>query len=158
MESRPTPVYGINQHLINTKAVFLSTHGAGDGSKILLRRNESDESKNVYFQPDDVTNNVGAEFVFISACYSAKTNEVSKKNLCSTLVSNGAKAVIGYGEMVLVSSSRYYETVFYQKFISSKSSVASAFVYASVQTQAKYGSTDSVVTSVKLFGNGEYKY
>ncbi len=151
LETRPTIVYGLNQHLIHYKAVFLSSHGLQEGSKVVLKNG-------VYYGPDDITTDVGAEFVFVSACYSAKTNIHSNKNLCSTLIANGAKAAIGYEDTVYVSSSRYYENIFYQKFIGLGGNAAWAYVQAQTQTRDEYGSSDTVVTSVKFFGNGEYKY
>lgn len=53
------------------------------------------------------------KLAYLSACRSACKNITTGKNLCSTLISNGYKAAIGYTGDVDIWYSRIFEEVFY---------------------------------------------
>ena len=151
VSSRPTIIYGMNANLQYAGTVFISTHGMSQGSTLVL-------DNTVFFTEADLISSVGAEFIFYSACYSAKTNTVTGNNLCSKSITNGASpgasAVIGYSNTVNVAKSRFYEIKFYERALSYSENVYTAYVKAKALFAAQYNTTDNVYTSVSMFGNG----
>ena len=89
------------------------------------------------------------KFAYISVCYGAKSNTVTGKNLCSTLISNGYKAAVGYNTSVKVSESRVYEETFY-KYLARGKTVHEARVATENELGGEYS---DIISSAQYFGN-----
>ena len=114
------------------------------------------------YSPSNLPGTITSEFVFYSACYSAKTNTSLNLNLCSQTVSNGATAVIGYTDSVGVNASRCLELNFYDLAISDVSAAYIPVYWALSQAKtvaaSVYGTSDSAVTSSVMYGNGGFHF
>ena len=145
--SRPLIPYAMNTNLQYRSTLYISTHGTAQGSTLKL-------DSNTYFNETNLTTQIGCDFIFYSACYSAQNNTATGNNLCSKSISNGASTVLGYSDSVLVSKSRFFETKFYERALSYNDIVYTSYITAKALFAAQYGTTDTVYTSVSMFGNG----
>lgn len=144
--SRPTMVYGINSNLLYSTTLFISTHGRSQGSALKLY-------STAWYTAADLST-VGAEFVFYSACYGAKTDTWTGVNLCSKTITNGASAAVGYADLVDLFFSRFYEDHFYQNAMTYGNNIYTSYINAKADLAQAYGTTNTVYTSVQFFGNG----
>lgn len=149
---RPTSVYGLNAILSNSDCTYISSMGQPDGSIIELKQ------YSVYYRPDDVTKDMNGNLVFLSVCYGAKTNKVSGMNLCSTLVSKGYRAAIGYKGKVGVGECREFEKDFFYNWVVEKKCIINAFTAARDYVSSKYGSNNPVPATAAFFGNVSLKH
>lgn len=147
LENRPKAVYGMQQYLKNSESIYISCHGIEEGSVMILDIVNS--SNMTYFRSFDVPGGMDCKFAYISVCYGAKSNTVTGKNLCSTLISNGYKAAVGYNTSVKVSESRIYEETFY-KYLARGKSVYEARLATEEELGDKYS---KIISSAQYFGN-----
>lgn len=146
-EDRPKAVYGMQQYMKNAESIYVSCHGGSEGSVIVLDAGSS--LKSSVFGVSDVPSGMECKFAYLSVCYGAKNNTGTGKNLCSTMISNGYKAVVGYDKSVTVKESRLYEETFY-KYLSRGKSVYEA----KIATEKELGDDYSkIIDSTKYFGN-----
>lgn len=151
MTERPNIIYGVQQYFKNSESVYISTHGTEDGGELVL--DNSNASKLVLFKSSDVPKNMDCKLAYLSACYSAKTNVNTRKNLCSMLISNGYQATIGYTEAVSNTIAKEFEREFYSHLAKGES------VYSSLDSTEKYMSEtyrwtcEAFLSSVQPFGN-----
>lgn len=151
MTERPDIIYGMQQYFKYSESVYISTHGTEDGGELVL--DNSNASKLVLFKSSDVPKDMDCKLAYLSACYSAKTNVNTRKNLCSTLISNGYQAVIGYTEAVSNTMAKDFEREFYSHLSKGES------VYSSLKSTEKYmletysWTCEAFLNSVKSFGN-----
>lgn len=151
MTERPKSVYGLQQYFKNSESVYISTHGIADGSVLVL--DGTDVSPTLIFNASDVPKSMECKLAYLSACYSAKTNISTRKNLCSTLISNGYKVVVGYTESVSNTVSKEFEREFYSR-LSKGESVYSSLVGAKNYIRDNYNNFyDGFLNSVGAFGN-----
>ncbi len=150
--TRPTSKYGINSILSNSDCTYISAQGSSDGSVIKLKNNAA------YYTPDDVAKDMNGNLVFLSVCYGAKTNKVFGMNLCSTLVSKGYRAAIGYKGKVGVGECREFEKDFLYNWVVEKKCIINAFTTARDYVSSKYGSSNPVPATAAFFGNGSLKH
>lgn len=151
MTERPKSVYGLQQYFKNSESVYISTHGIADGSVLVL--DENDISPTLIFNASDVPKSMECKLAYLSVCYSARTNISTRKNLCSTLISNGYKVVVGYTESVSNTVSKEFEREFYSR-LSKGESVYSSLVGAKNYIRDNYNNFyDRFLNSVGAFGN-----
>ena len=98
-DARPTAVYGMQQHLKNAGSLYVCCHGRDEGSVLVM---DIVGTKDILFRTSDVPANMDCKLAYFGACRSAQNNISIGKNLCSTLVSNGYKAVVGYMPMLII--------------------------------------------------------
>ena len=83
-------------------------------------------------------------------------------NLCSTTVTNGATAVVGYVNSVDNSEANTLEISFYNYSISPSPSVyipgSWSLAQAKSYTNSVHGQGNSASTGVQMFGNGGYHF
>lgn len=93
LAARPTALYGMQEYFKNAESFFVCCHGKNEGSVLLV---DIVGTKEILFKPSDVPKSMDCKLAYLGACRSAQNNTGTGKNLCSTLVSNGYKTVIGY--------------------------------------------------------------
>lgn len=150
MTERPKIIYGVQQYFRYSESIYISTHGLSEGGVLVL--DDSNASKQVLFDYSNVPTNMECKLAYLSACYSAKTNTSTRKNLCSTLISNGYQAAIGYTDQVSNTVSKEFEREFYSHLSKGES------VYSSLNSAKNYISKNNLlgkafVDLVQAFGN-----
>lgn len=151
MTERPKIIYGVQQHFMYSESIYISTHGMPDGGELVL--DNSNASNPVLFQSSDVPKNMECKLAYLSACYSAKTNTKTRKNLCSTLISNGYQAAIGYTEAVSNTIAKEFEREFYARWSKGES------VYGALKSTKEYmlktysWTCEDFLSAVQPFGN-----
>ena len=154
--ARPSVVYGLVYQLSICPSLYICSHGTSYGSQIIL----GDGS--VVFNVSDVPTSMGSDFVYYGACKSALTNTNTNLNLCSTTVTNGATAVVGYVNSVDNSEANTLEISFYNYSISPSPSVyipvSWSLAQAKSYTNSVHGQGNSASTGVQMFGNGGYHF
>lgn len=151
MTERPKSVYGLQQYFKYSESIYISTHGIADGGILVL--DGGDSSPTLIFKTSDIPQNMECKFAYLSACYSAKTNINTRKNLCSMLISNGYKAAVGYTEAVSNTVAKEFEREFYS-YLSKGWSIYSSLAGARDYIHDNYnGYYDGFLNSVSPFGN-----
>ena len=128
LDARPTIVYGMQQHLKNCGSLFICCHGLNEGSVLVM---DIVGTEFILFRTSDVPKNMDCNLAFLGACRSAQKNTTTGKNLCSTLVSNGYKTVVGYNTDVNNPFAIEFEENFFYYLGQGKS------VYASIEEAKK---------------------
>lgn len=152
LDARPTIVYGMQQHLKNCGSLYICCHGLEEGSALVM---DIVGTKFIVFRTSDVPKDMNCNLAFIGACRSAQKNTTTGKNLCSTLVSNGYKTVIGYNTDVKNSFAIEFEENFFYYLGQGKS------VYASIEEAKKdlrdkkenKNEHEKIINAVERFGN-----
>ncbi|MCM1307532.1 MAG: hypothetical protein NC223_02915 [Butyrivibrio sp.] len=154
LEARPTVVYGMQQHLKNCGSLYICCHGDDEGSVLLI---DIVGTEFILFQISDVPKNMDCGLAYLGACRSAQNNTKTGKNLCSTLVSNGYKAVIGYSSDVNHYLAMEFEENFFY-YLAGGSSVYTAIEETKAYLR-KHGKQtnkavyDDLFNAVARFGN-----
>lgn len=149
--SRPTVIYGLNQHIQNGNLIFISCHGKSYGGHLILTNVNS--ATETLYSTNNVPNSLNNRLVFLSACYSAKNIYDTPLNLCSKFVNNGASVVLGYDFAVDYIRSRYLEVKFFNHLCSYNHTVGESYALSKIYTQSRYGSSCIEASSFKYFGN-----
>lgn len=151
MTERPNIIYGMQQYFKNSESVYISTHGTEDGGELVL--DNSNASKQILFKSSDVPQSMDCKLAYLSACYSAKTNINTHKNLCSTLISNGYKAAVGYTESVSNAMAKDFERKFYS-YLSKGENIYNSLNNAKKYMAETYSWTcEKFLSSIQPFGN-----
>lgn len=129
LTERPTVVYGMQEYLKNGESLFVCCHGMDEGSTLVL---DIVGTKFILFNVSDVPKSMDCKLAYLGACRSAQSNTATGKNLCSALVSNGYRTVIGYNTNVVHIYAVEFEENFFYSLGQGKS------VYASVRETETY--------------------
>lgn len=150
LAARPTAVYGIQEYFKNAESFFICCHGKNEGSVLLV---DIVGTKEILFRTSDVPKSMDCKLAYIGACRSAQNNTSTGKNLCSTVVSNGYKTVIGYNDDVNHILASQFEDSFFDYLAQGKS------VYASINETIDYfedmdaDKYKEIINAVSAFGN-----
>lgn len=150
LAERPTIVYGMQQNLKNAESLFVCCHGKDEGSVLLI---DIVGTKEILFRTTDVPKNMDCKLAYLGACRSAQSNTTTGKNLCSTLVSNGYKTVIGYNADVKNPLAIAFEESFFDYFAKGKSvyvSINETIDYLEYLDADKY---KEIISAVSKFGD-----
>ena len=150
MTERPKSVYGLQQYFKYSESIYISTHGILNGGVLVL--DGDDISPTLMFKASDVPKEMNCKLAYLSACYSAKTNTDTRKNLCSVLISNGYQVAVGYTDAVSNIVSKDFEREFYSNFSKGES------MYSSLNRAKDYITKNNLlgktfVDTVQQFGN-----
>lgn len=154
LDARPTIVYGMQQHLKNCGSLYICCHGDDEGSVLVM---DIVGTEFILFRISDVPKDMDCKLAYLGACRSAQNNTKTGKNLCSTLVSNGYKTVIGYNTDVLNEPAMEFEENFFYYLGQGKS------VYTAIEETKDYLKEhgkqkdkkvyDKIFNAIAKFGN-----